>query len=61
MGVGRPLGGSDVSGHVLSRFNAAERSQLGKYIEIAAEAVELLLRDGAQQAMNSYNNRELLT
>lgn len=61
MGVGRPPGGNDVSGHVLSRFNAAERSQLGQYIEIAAEVIELLLREGPQQAMNSYNNREILT
>jgi PTH1 family peptidyl-tRNA hydrolase len=61
MGVGRPPGGGDVSSHVLSRFNAAERSQLGKYIDIASEAIELLLREGTQQAMNSYNNREILT
>ena len=61
MGVGRPPGGGDVSGHVLSRFNAAERKQLGTYINVATEALEMLLREGAQQAMNSYNNREILT
>ncbi len=61
MGVGRPPTGGDVSGHVLSRFNAAERILLGKYVETAADALEILLRDGAQEAMNSYNNRDLLT
>jgi len=61
MGVGRPPGGGDVSRHVLSRFSAAERSQLLKFIEIAAEAIEVLLREGPQAAMNSYNNREVLT
>ena len=61
MGVGRPPEGGDVSGHVLSRFNTAERGQLEKYVETAADALELLLREGAQEAMNSYNNREVLT
>jgi PTH1 family peptidyl-tRNA hydrolase len=61
MGVGRPPGGDDVSGHVLSRFNVAERKQLGTYIDVATEALEMLLREGAQQALNSYNNREILT
>lgn len=60
MGVGRPPAGGDVSGHVLSRFNAMERTLLGKYIETAADALELLLRVGVQEAMNRYNNREVL-
>jgi len=61
MGVGRPPAGGDVSGHVLSRFNATERVSLQKYFEVASDALELILREGAQEAMNSYNNRELLT
>jgi len=61
MGVGRPPAGGDVSAHVLSRFNAAERADLKKYVETAADALELLLREGAQEAMNNYNNREVLT
>ncbi len=61
MGVGRPPMGGDVSGHVLSRFNAMERAQLEKYVETAADALELLLQKGAQEAMNNYNNREVLT
>ena len=60
MGVGRPPAGGDVSGHVLSRFNAGERANLEKYVETAAEALELLVRQGAQEAMNSYNNRDVL-
>ena len=60
MGVGRPPVGGDVSGHVLSRFNAAERTQLGKYVEVAAEALELLVQKGAPEAMNTYNNRAVL-
>ena len=61
MGVGRPPAGGDVSAHVLSRFSTGERAQLKQYVETAAEALELLLQHGAQEAMNSYNNREVLT
>jgi PTH1 family peptidyl-tRNA hydrolase len=61
MGVGRPLVGGDVSGHVLSRFNASERGSLQKYVEMASDALEMLLQKGAQEAMNNYNNREVLT
>jgi len=61
MGVGRPPGGGDVSGYVLGGFNAAERKQLRDYIETAADALELLISSGAQDAMNRYNNRDLLT
>ena len=61
MGVGRPPVGGDVSGHVLSRFSAVERVDLGKYVETATDVLKLLLREGAQNAMNSYNNREVLT
>lgn len=60
MGVGRPPNGGDVSGHVLSRFSAAERALLDKQVETAADALESLLRDGAQEAMNRYNNREVM-
>jgi len=61
MGVGRPPAGGDVSAHVLSRFNAAERALLEKYVETATEALEDLVRNGAQDAMSRYNNRDLLT
>jgi PTH1 family peptidyl-tRNA hydrolase len=61
MGVGRPPAGGNVSGYVLSRFNAEERSNLGQFVEKAADALEVLVREGAQEAMNQYNNRDLLT
>ena len=59
LGVGRPPAGGDVSGYVLSRFAAAERNLLNEYLDAAVEALELLLRRGPNEAMNSYNNREL--
>ena len=59
LGVGRPHPGGDVSAHVLSRFNAAERAELADFIDQAAEALERILSDGPQAAMNVYHNREL--
>jgi len=61
MGIGRPPEGGDVSAHVLSRFNAAERVLLAKYLETATDALEDLIRNGVQDAMSRYNNRDFLT
>ena len=60
LGVGRPPAGGDVSAYVLSRFAAAERARLDDYLDAAGDALELLLQRGAQEAMNAYNNRELI-
>lgn len=60
LGVGRPATGGDVSGHVLSRFASSERAQLDDYLDAATEALEFLLRRGPNEAMNAYNNRELI-
>ncbi|MDH3999286.1 MAG: aminoacyl-tRNA hydrolase [Desulfuromonadales bacterium] len=59
MGVGRPPEGGDVSKHVLSRFNVAERKSLNAFIDTAAEALEMLVVSGPESTMNSYNNREI--
>lgn len=61
LGVGRPPAGGDVSRYVLSCFNAAERAQLHEYVEKAADALEALVQKGPQEAMNLFNNRDLLT
>jgi len=61
LGIGRPPTGGDVSRYVLSCFNAAERAQLQEYTEKATDALELLVQKGPQEAMNLYNNRDLLT
>jgi PTH1 family peptidyl-tRNA hydrolase len=60
IGVDRPPPGGDVSGYVLSRFAAAERQVLSELVEQAAVVLEVILRQGPQQAMNTYNNRELV-
>jgi PTH1 family peptidyl-tRNA hydrolase len=60
LGVGRPPLGGDVSAYVLSRFASAERAHLDGYLDAATDALECLLRHGPQEAMNAYNNRELI-
>jgi PTH1 family peptidyl-tRNA hydrolase len=60
LGIGRPPAGGDVSGYVLSRFLSAERAQLNDYLDAAADALVFLLERGPHEAMNAYNNRELL-
>lgn len=59
VGIGRPERG-DVTGHVLSRFGAAEKTLLPQLLEVAAEAVETILKDGAAVAMNRFNQCNLL-
>lgn len=61
VGIGRPPTGGDVSNFVLSRFRAAERKHLAEFIGEAASALELIVAEGPQVAMNNYNNRSLLT
>ena len=59
LGVGRPPAGGDVAGYVLNPFSAAERKLLDRVLDTAADALETILRDGPEQAMNEYNNRDL--
>lgn len=61
LGVGRPPAGGDVSGYVLNRFASSERTQLEAYLDAATDALEFLLRRGPAEAMNAFNNRELIS
>jgi len=58
VGVGRPVEG-DVAGYVLRPFSADERKKLDTVISNAAAAVEFLVSQGVQKAMNEYNNRDI--
>ena len=57
VGIGRPRYGSDPVEHVLGPFEEAERDEMKMAVEQAAEAVEVLLQDGLEAAMNRYNIR----
>lgn len=56
IGVGKPPGRREGADHVLRRPGAkAEREALAVAVEIAADAVEVLLADGPEAAMNRFN------
>lgn len=55
IGVGRPPGTKQGADHVLRRPGAREREELEVSVEQAADAVELILSEGAVAAMNRYN------
>jgi PTH1 family peptidyl-tRNA hydrolase len=55
IGVGKPPSKERGADHVLSRQSKREREEMAVTIEQAADAVEMILRDGVQAAMNRYN------
>lgn len=55
MGIGRPPPSWDPADYVLSRFTAAERAIVDKAIGEAADAIEAVLKDGLDRAMNTFN------
>jgi PTH1 family peptidyl-tRNA hydrolase len=59
IGVGKPPGGpTKGADHVLKRFSKVEREQMDVTVEEAADAVELIVTDGPDVAMNRYNGRQ---
>jgi peptidyl-tRNA hydrolase, PTH1 family len=55
IGVGKPPSKEQGAGHVLSRASKREREELAVTLEEAADAVEMILNDGVDAAMNRYN------
>lgn len=54
-GIGRPPPGGDAVAHVLAPFDEAELRSLDAALERAADAVEAILGDGVEAAMNRFN------
>ena len=55
LGVGRPPAGQEPAEFVLSSFSEAEWAAVDASIDLAAEAVEVLISAGPERAMNRYN------
>lgn len=55
VGVGRPKGGGEMVGHVLSRYAPDEQESVKTLYGRAADAVEVWLGEGLVKAMNSFN------
>ncbi|MFA6567248.1 MAG: aminoacyl-tRNA hydrolase [Victivallales bacterium] len=59
IGIGRRDKSPDKADYVLSEFSESEKELFSKVIDMAAEAVKLLLYRGLQKTMNEYNGRFL--
>jgi PTH1 family peptidyl-tRNA hydrolase len=57
VGVSRPTGRQDPADYVLSDFSAAQKKDLDDVKAKAATAVESILEEGAERAMNLINER----
>lgn len=55
VGVGAPPPGWDLANYVLGRFTRDEQQQLPEICGRAADALELIVREGFVAAMNRYN------
>lgn len=55
VGVGEQAEGCDLVAHVLGHFKKQEREIMDKSVQRAAEAVEIIMTDGAEAAMNRCN------
>lgn len=59
VGIGRPPEGWKVENWVLSRFRDDEQALLERVIHASADAIEALLQEGLEPAMNRFNGIDL--
>jgi PTH1 family peptidyl-tRNA hydrolase len=57
LGIGKPPGRQQGVDHVLRRPGKAEQAELDVVLAEAADAVELILVEGAEAAMTRFNQR----
>jgi PTH1 family peptidyl-tRNA hydrolase len=57
IGIGKPPGRQEGADHVLRRPGKAERAELDIAMAEAADAVEMILAEGAEAAQTRYNQR----
>ena len=59
VGGGAKPKGWDLADHVLGRFSSGDRKLVDEAIEFAADAVEKIITDGPDAAMNEYNRKRV--
>ncbi len=57
IGIGKPSSKEHGAQHVLSRLGKAEREELDVAVQVAADAVESIVSEGADAAMRQFNSR----
>jgi peptidyl-tRNA hydrolase, PTH1 family len=55
VGIGRPPEGWELKNYVLGRFEKEEYQSVIPGIQMAAESVSKIIKDGIEKAMNEYN------
>ncbi len=55
VGIGRPPAGREATGHLLSKVHADERERYSATIELAVDALDMIVDQGFEAAMNRYN------
>ena len=59
MGIDRPPGRMDAADYVLQRFSRNEEDQLEQLVKQASKAIQTIITNGMDQAMNEYNGQAL--
>jgi len=57
LGVGEKPAGHDLADHVLGHFSEEDRVPIAESVKQAAEAVEVMITEGADKAMNQFNKK----
>jgi PTH1 family peptidyl-tRNA hydrolase len=57
LGIGRPRAGEQPEDYVLGRFPDEQEARLPLFLERGAEALECVLEEGIDRAMNRFNTR----
>jgi PTH1 family peptidyl-tRNA hydrolase len=57
IGVGKPVSKEHGADHVLKKFSKRERTEIDVVLQEAADAVELIIAEGVDAAMNRVNTR----
>ncbi|MCS7174746.1 aminoacyl-tRNA hydrolase [Pseudothermotoga sp.] len=60
IGIGPKPEGIDLAQFVLSNFSSEELVILDKVLDVAVEAVQVILSEGVQKAMSLYNSLEVI-
>ena len=60
VGIGRPPVGQDPAAYVLRPFRSQELPVIEEAVQRAADAVETILTDGVERAMNRFNSKPAL-
>ena len=58
VGIGRPPEGWEATGHLLSKVPNGERARFSATVDLAVEALEVVIGQGFEAAMNRFNALE---